>query len=383
VFAARDQLARLLVARRLPEPLPTQVSELARLADELEGQLQEKLEACRTVREAQLDGVRVAIGSVRGISLPTEWLNTGLSTHLGGIGDTLRRTQTKLIDSLRKEAEHIQAELTESQDDRFGWAVRWVRRCDSLSAQLERLKERVAEFETQSAALAGWVPVNQELFAVATLCTKIGDSDPAPAHELTQLLARTRERFSTASWEPLASAPEFRAALRPISQSLQGLLYSQARAFFGELELLRQRFGPLLPCTPGPGFEGGTVERKKRRGGYDAFAELYRWAMSGFKDAFNRASSLKVDGQPWADPRRKKRSWKELASAMEKLLAERNGEVSIEQVTKAGTLLTEILRGFSGTNSGVFDTPAIVPDFDALRERFMRGEVVIRIEPRQ
>jgi hypothetical protein len=382
VFAARDQLARLLVAPRLPEPLPTQASELAHLADELEGQLQEKIEGFRTVREAQLDGLRVAIGNVRGVSLPTEWLNTGLSTHLAGIGDTLRRTQATLIDSLRKEAEHTHAELAASDGDRFGWAVRWVRRSDSLSAQLEKLRGRVAEFETQSAALVRWMPVNQELFAVATLCTKIGSSDPAPAHELTQLLARTRERFSTASWEPLGSAPEFRAALRPISQSLQGLLYSQARAFFGELELLRQRFGPLLPRTPVPGFEGDTVERKKRRGGYDAFAELYRWALSGFKEEFDRASRLRAGGQTWTDPRRKKRSWKELASAMEKVLAERNGDVSIEQVTKAGSLLTEILRGFSGTNSGVFDTPAVVPDFDALRDRFMRGEVVIRIEPK-
>jgi len=383
VFAARDQFARLLIARRLPDPLPTQPSELARLADELEGQLHEQVEAYRTIREAQLDSVRAAVGSVRGIALPTEWLNTGLSTHLAGIGDTLRRTQAKLVDSLRKEAEHIQAELAAADDDRFGWAVRWVRRCDSVSAQLEKLRGRVTEFEVQSAALSSWVPVNQELFAVTTLCTKIGATDPAPVHELTQLVARARERFSRESWEPLASAQDFRAEIRPISQALQGLLYSQARAYFGEVELLRQRFGLLLPGTPAPTFEAGNGGGRKARSGYDAFAALYRWAWSGFSDAFARAKRLKGRGQPWADPRRKKRSWNELAGGLERLLGTEASALGIDYVMKAGEQLSELLQGFTGTGMGVFDTPEAALDFDALRERFLRGEVVIRIEPRQ
>lgn len=52
------------------------------------------------------------------------------------------------------------------------------------------------------------------------------------------------------------------------------------------------------------------------------------------------------------------------------------------QAREAG-FLGELLRGFTGTNTGVFDTPEAALDFDVLRERFQRGEVVIRIEPRQ
>jgi hypothetical protein len=383
VFAARDQLARLLVAPRLPEPLPTRASELARLADELECQLQDKIEACRTIRKGQLDDVRAAIGSVRAIALPAEWLNTGLSTHLAGIGDTLGRTQTKLVDSLRKEAESIQAELAASDDDRFGWAVRWVRRCDSVNAQLEKLRSRVAEFEVQSAALSSWVPVNQELFAVTTLCSKISTTDPAPVHELAELLARTRERFSRESWEPLGAAPEFRGELRSISQALQGLMYSQARAYFAEVEILRQRFAPLLPNTPAPTFEEEHGGRRKARSGYDAFAALYRWALSGFNDAFARAKRLKNRRQPWTDPRKKGRSWNELSGSLECLLERKASTQTIEYVLKVGEQLSELLGGFAGIGTCVFDTPEVPPDFDLLRERFLRGEVVIRIEPKQ
>jgi hypothetical protein len=383
VFTARDQLARLLVTANLPEPLPTQSGELARLADELEGQVQEKVEACQSARETQLKGVQEAIGNVRGISLPADWLDTGLSTHLAGIGETLRRTQGKLIDSLRKEADRIQEETGASADDPFAWAVRCVRRRESVGAQLEKLKDRVSEFEVQSAALSSWVSVNQELFAVSILCTKIGATDPAPTHELAQLLARTRERFSTDTWEPLGKAAEFRSTLRPISQTLQGLLYSQARAYFGELEQLRQRFAQLLPARPAPAFDAGNGERRKARSGYDGFAALYRWALSGFNDAFARAKQLKGRGHSWADPRKKKRSWNELSSSLERLLGMEGSALGIDHVIKVGEQLSELLRGFTATSTGVFDTPEAAPDFDVLRERFLRGEVVIRIEKRQ
>src|SRR5262249_38805284 len=152
----------------------------------------------------------------------------------------------------------------------------------------------------------------------AMLCTKIGDSDPAPAHDLARLVEKAREQFSTQSWAPINSSQDFRVKLRPISEDLQRLLYSQAHAFYGELELLRQRFGPFLPHTPAPAFELD-ARHNKRRGGYNAFAELYRWTISGFKEAFERASHMKASGKSWTAPRRKTRSWKEHATAFEKL----------------------------------------------------------------
>jgi len=383
VLAARDQLVRLLVTPSLLEPFPTQAGELAKLADELEGQIHERVEAFRTARETQLGELQAAIGNVRGISLPAEWMDTELSTHLAGIGASLRRTQVKLIDSLRKETDRIEEELGTSTDDPFGWAVGWVRRSDSVGNLLEKLRGRVAEFEVQSAALLTWVSVNHELFAVTTLCKKVGTTDPAPGHELAQLLARTRERFSTEPWKPLGAAGEFRSALRPISQTLQRLLYSQARAYFAELELLRQRFAQLLPRTPAPALEEGSGARKKSPGGYEAFAALYRWALGGFNDAFVRAKQLKGRGHQWADPRRKKRSWNELSGSLERLIGTKGPAPGIDYVIKVGEQLSELLRGFTGASTGVFDTPEAAPDFDALRDLFLRGEVVIRIEPRQ
>jgi hypothetical protein len=383
VLAAKDQLGRLLEPPRLPEPLPTQAVELTKLADDLEGRLTERVAAFRAAREAQRTALRTAIGTVRGISLPAEWLGTGLSTHLAGIGETLKRTQGKLVESLRKEAERIDGELAESASDHLTWAVRWVRRRDSVSALYEKHHGRVAEFEAQAAALLGWVPLNQELFAVAALCEKVGTTDPAPSHELSQLLARTRERFSTDSWEPLQEAAEFRLALRPIGQSLQGLLYSQARAYFGELELLRQRFSQLLPGTPAPEFEAAGTARKKAPGGYAAFAALYQWALGGFKAAFERAKELKVGGSTWSDPKKKKRSWNELSGAVERELSAKGPSAGIDHVAKVGEQVGELLKGFTAAGSGVFDTPGTAPDFDAVRELFLRGEVVIRIEPRR
>jgi len=208
-------------------------------------------------------------------------------------------------------------------------------------------------------------------------------TDPAPSHELGQLLARTRERFSTESWESLGGAAEFLDGLRPTGQALQRLLYSQARAFYSELETLRCQFGPLLPTTPAPEFEAKGNLRKAAAGGYTAFDGLYRWAFSGFSDSFSSAKNLKVRGLTWADPRKKKRSWNELAMALERVLAVGDGALAFERVMKVGEQVSEILRGFGGASAGVFDNPEVAPDFDKLQELFLRGEVVIRIEARR
>ncbi len=276
-----------------------------RLADRLEEELCESIEAFRQEREGHLKTLRTNIGQVRGLSLPDEWLKTELSTHFSGISDALRRSQAKLVESLRKEAERIEDELAAGDHGQFEWAARWVQRRESMAALIEKLKARVAEFEEQSRALLTWVAANQELFAVSTLCEKVAATDPAPGHELGQLVARMRERFSTQSWEPLAAAAEFLEGLRPIGEALQRLLYSQARAFYSDLELLRQRLGPLLPRTPAPTFEGEAARRKKKRGGYDDFVDLYRWAMNGLKEGFDRASPYEGGwpdlGEPFAE----------------------------------------------------------------------------------
>jgi hypothetical protein len=192
-----------------------------------------------------------------------------------------------------------------------------------------------------------------------------------------------RERFSTKSWEPLGEASEFLAGLRPTGQALQRMLYSQARAFYKELEALRCQFGLLLPAISAPEFETRGSSRKVSPGGYAAFDGLYRWAFSGFSASFATAKELKVRGLPWADPRKKKRSWNELATALERALAAGDGALAFERVVKVGEQVSEILRGFGSESAGVFDDPEVAPDFDAIREMYRRGEVVIRVEPRQ
>jgi hypothetical protein len=383
IVAAREKLERLGVTQSSSPPLPGKAAELSRLGDSLEQELFERIEALRFEREKQLRALRTYVGNVRGVSLPDEWLRTALSTHFSGISDTLRRSQTKLVESLRKETDRIEEELTAANDGPFEWAARWVRRRESMAALIEKLKGRVTEFEEQSRALLTWVAANQELFAVSTLCEKVNATDPAPGHELAQLLARMRERFSTESWEPLGAVAEFLEGLRPTGQALQRLLYSQARAFYSELETLRCQFGPLLPATPAPEFETRGSSRKAAPGGYAAFDGLYRWAFSGFSGSFTRAKNLKVRGLPWADPRKKKRSWNELATALERALAVGDGALAFAQVVKVGEQVSEILRGFGGDSAGVFDNPEVAPDFDAIREMYRRGEVVIRVEPRQ
>ena len=231
--------------------------------------------------------------------------------------------------------------------------------------------------------LLTWVGVNQELFAVSTLCEKVNATDPAPGYELAQLLARMRESFSTESWEPLGAAAAFLDGLRPIGQALQRLLYSQVRAFYGELETLRGQFGYLLPVTATPEFEPKSISRKAAAGVYQAFEGLYRWGVSGFRDAFTRAKNLKASGLPWADPRKKKRSWNELSTALERALPSGDSGLAFERVVKVGEQVSELFRGFGGAGVGVFDNPKVTPDFDAIREMYRRGEVVIRVEPRQ
>jgi hypothetical protein len=383
VLTARDQLIRLLAAPALPDPLPVKPADLAHLADDLEGQIEDRIGKFRADREAHLQEMHAVLGSVRSISLPEDWLDTGLSTLLAGIGATLDRAQVRLVDGLRKEAERIRDELATLGSDRFGWALRWARRCESANAQMEKLRARATEFEAQAGALAAWVPVNQELFAASILSTKIAATDPAPAHELAELVGGMRERFSTDKWQPLRGASEFRAALGPVSQGLQRLVYSQARAYFAELEALRQKFGRLLPQSPSPGFEMDSGGRKKAHGGYDVFAALYRWALGGFKAAFERAKQLRTGGHGWADPRRRKRSWNEVSGQLERLLGTEGSAIGIDLVMKTGEQVKELFQGFAESGTGVFDSADTALDFETLRERFLRGEVVIRIEPRR
>lgn len=383
IVAAREKLERLGATQDSAAPLPAKAAELSRLADSLEQELAERVDAFRLERQGQLRALRTHVGQVRGTSLPDEWLKTELSTHFSGISDTLRRSQAKLVESLRKEADRIEQELAAADHGQFEWAARWVRRRESMVALIQRFKGRVTEFDEQTGALLTWVAANQELFAVSTLCEKVNTTDPAPGHELAQLLARMRERFSTASWEPLGEAAQFLECLRPTGQALQRLLYSQARAFYKELETLRCQFGSLLPATPAPEFETRRSSLKTAPGGYAAFDGLYSWAFSGFSGSFTRAKELKVRGLPWADPRQKKRSWNELATAIERALAAGDGALPFERVVKIGAQVSEILRGFGSDSAGVFDNPGVAPDFDAIREMYRRGEVVIRIEPRK
>src|SRR5262249_42633221 len=159
-----------------------------------EQELSERIDAFRLERDGQLRALRTYVGQVRGMSLPDEWLKTELSTHFSGISNTLNRAQSKLVESLRKEADRIEEELAAADHGQFEWAARWVRRRESMGALIERLKGRVTEFEEQTGALLTWVAANQELFAVSALCDKVNATDPAPGHELARLVARIRER---------------------------------------------------------------------------------------------------------------------------------------------------------------------------------------------
>ena len=158
IVAAREKLERLGATQESSAPLPAKAAELSRLADSLEQELSERIDAFRLEREGQLRALRTCVGQVRGMSLPDGWLKTELSTHFSGISDTLRRSQAKLVESLRKEADRIEEELAAADHGQFEWASRWVRRRESMAALIERFKGRVAEFEEQTGASSPGLP---------------------------------------------------------------------------------------------------------------------------------------------------------------------------------------------------------------------------------
>jgi hypothetical protein len=377
----RAQLRRLGEEATVEGGEGTSVTVLQKQCNTLEGALRGRMDAALAERRRQAEELREMVGMVRATTVVTTWPKTELTTHLAGMSQPLGKAQASLLQGLRRELAAVEQELATADPVTFGWTVKWAKRRESASRAVSKLRDRVAEFEGQSRALLPWLPLMQQLTATDALSAKVEPTDGAPRALLSDLVAEYRSRFSTEGWPPLSEAKAFRARLQPIEAQVQGLVFSQAKAFYGELETLRERFATLLPRTPPPAFDPGPG-RNGALPALAAFSALYRWARGGFSEAFGRAKRLRADKVPWSDTRGRRRSFSDVAGPIEGALRSEETLPSFPALVALGERLGELFAGFrcDREGGGVYDDPQQVPDFEAMRELFLRGELVIRVE---
>jgi hypothetical protein len=167
-------------------------------------------------------------------------------------------------------------------------------------------------------------------------------------------------------------------------------MYRQLQAFNRELESLKNAYWVLLPSTPAPTFEIRVAKKTRSRDPHNSFAELYGWALTGFKSVIDECRKRKQNGVPWRDHSRAHAGWKEIDRQVENALNSINGTPDFKAVLRVGEKALRMLDGFASSKGklngwgplpSVYDNPARPPDFDHLRQSFALGRVVIRVEP--
>ena len=193
-----------------------------------------------------------------------------------------------------------------------------------------------------------------------------------------------REQFATAFWEPLFAWEDFAQRLQHIQAQVQGLLFSQVRIFHQELETFRQRFGPLLLSTPPPAFDPVQDCNRPDSSGYSSFQALYQWVVSGFRHAFEDRKRLHAGGIPWRTLHGSRRSWTEYVRQIEKALSTQEIHPEFTSLVALGQQIADLCAGFvtAPRTLTTYDDPKQSPDFEAIKQLFLQGLVVIRIERR-
>lgn len=368
------------------------VKELQARADTLEERLASRVEEQSKDLIKFAASLRHLIGTVIATNVETDWAATELSMHLKGAESVLTGAKEDLLKALRKELKRVEGEVDKAGHASVEWAVGWRRKRDSFLGTEQRLRERVAQLAARAAALSLWSARNDQLLATATLCEKVRATDPGPLKTLSRLVRAYREKFSVDTWSSLGAVDEFAGRLQLVQSEVQGLLFRQVQAFNLELETLRREYLPLLPPTPPPSFEavvdgeaGGITLNK-------TFQQLYRWALAGFRARVADCRRRREEGLPWRDLTNAHTSWRDIDRQVEKALQAVNGTVDFGAVRQAGDKVLRMLNGFTAGNgkSGgngqrptVYDNPLKPPDFEQLKEKFVRGQVLIRVEPRK
>ncbi|MCA1567583.1 MAG: hypothetical protein LC803_18425 [Acidobacteria bacterium] len=368
------------------------VKELQVYADMLEEHLASRVEEQSKDLIKFAPSLRQMIGTVLATNVETDWATTELSMHLKGVMTVLTDAKEDLLKALRKELKRVEEEVGKAGHTSVEWAVAWRRRRDSFLNTEEKLRNRVAQFAARAAALSLWSARNDQLLATGILCEKVRATDPGPLKILSRLVRDYREKFSLDTWLSLRDVDEFTERLQSVQSEVQGLLFRQVQAFNLELETLRRAYLPVLPSTPPPSFEATVDGEAGRITLNKTFQELYRWALAGFQAHIDNCRRLKETGLPWHDLTNERTSWKDVDRQVTKALQAVNGTADFGAVCQVGEKVLRMLNGFSVANGNskgnglrpdVYDNPLEPPDFEQLKEMFVQGRVMIRVEPRE
>lgn len=330
--------------------------------------------------ENSVHSLQNLIGTVKAAALPTEWLDSDLSTHLKGISSKLKDTQDNLLKTLRKELGPAVKELDRSSGPTdVEWAITQKDKKISFSGTLQRLQNRVTEFEERSKSLTSWQVLNSQLRSTDALCGKVSETDPALKQSLSQLITEFKERFATDSWDPLLTSSEFSEKLANVKSKSQSLLYSHSQTFNRELEEIRNQFNSILPSTLPPMFDVTVKEGQQNDSIQESFQKLYQWVFAGFRTVVAEYQKLTKSGVQWDDPDNKHQSWKKLETEVEKVLRMNENTLNLEMLKRVGTKVLLMQRGFTEVLLGVFDNPDKPPNFEELKRLFKEGKIQIQV----
>ena len=355
--------------------------------DHLQEHLNQQQARLETVVERQMTDLANSvytlqnlIGTVNAETLPAEWLDSDLSTHLKSISSKLKDAQDNLLKTLRKELKRVEKELDLSAGPTdVEWAITQKDKRISFGSTLQRLKNRVTEFEKRAKALTSWQVLNSQLRSTDALCAKVDETEHGPVQAFSQLVTEFKERFAADSWVPLFTATEFSERLGSIQSEIQGLLYSHFQKFNTELAEIRHQFNSLLSSTPPPMFDILTEKSPQNHSIHKSFQKLYQWTFEGFRTVVTECRKEAENGTRWRDPDNERRSWKKLKTEVEEVLWADEEPLSFEVVQRIGSKVLLIQRGFTEAIFGLFDDSDQPPDFEKLEQLFQKGKIQIQV----
>ena len=327
-----------------------------------------------------------SIGTVSSAAISTEWLDSALSTHLTGIATKLKSTKENLLKTLRNELKRFEKELDSfSNLSRVEWVIVQQNREVSTFNTLQKLQERVKQFETRVKALPSWEVLISQLHLTAALCAKVSETNPAPAQALNQLVDEFKERFATDSWTPLFASSKFSERLGKVQSGVQILLYDYVQIFNRELEEIRSQFNVLLPSTQPPTFNPSEAGNRRHNFIHASFQELYQWACTGFRAVFINCQHMRQSGIQWRNPDNGRRGWKTLETQIEVALQKVEVKLDFETVQNIGAMVLLMQRGFASTEEnedifGLYDNPDNPPDFNKLEQFFGEAKIQIQVK---
>jgi hypothetical protein len=369
------------------------VKELQAFSNTLDERLALRVEEQYKELTSFANSFRQMIGVVLATNVETDWTETDFSMHFKGVATFLSDAKEDLLKTLRKEVKRVEGEIRQAGHTSVEWALGWRRRRDSSFNAEEKLRVRVKQLAARAAGLSLWSARNDQLSSTGILCERVRATDPGPLKTLNKLIRDYREHFSVDAWSSLGAVNEFAKRLQSVQFEVQGLLFRQVQAFNRELELLRNSYLPLLPSTPPPSFDV-TIDVEVRRSTNlnKTFQQLYRWALTGFRSAIADCRRRKRSGLHWRDPSSGHTSWNDIDRQVEKTLQAVSGTPDLGGVCMVGDKLLRMLDGFSAGNDkskanglrpSVYGNPLEPPDFVRLEELFVRGQILIRVEPRK